>query len=89
MHVFTYRLFKEKLSLLSPTSSPTKKRLSTSPKLHHRAVPLKGMMGTNGRSATKHSSPLLRKSSPLVTSGHGRMTAAAGDDGQNKINDVV
>ena len=66
-----FRLLKEKLSLLSPTSSPQKKRLSPSPKLRHRATPpmtMKiSMPGKNKRVSTN--SPLLRTASPLISAG--------------------
>ena len=84
-----FRMLKEKISLLSPTSSPHKKRMSTSPKLHHRVRPLVGMKAAASASnGVKHSSPLLRKAaSPLVTGG--KMAVTEYEEGWSKTRDVV
>ena len=82
-----FRLLKEKLSLLSPTSSPQKKRLSPSPKLRHRATPpmtvKTSMPGKNKRVSTN--SPLLRTASPLVSTAG----KAVVQEEVQKTNDVV
>ena len=93
--IYTYllRLLKEKISLLSPTSSPQKKRLSTSPRLHRRVTPLVGMNAvvmssrSNGRG---HSSPLLKKAaSPLVSGGKTALADAENSDCRKNISNVV
>lgn len=84
-NVYNCRLLKEKLSLLSPTSSPQKKRLSPSPKLRHRATPpmsVRTSLGKNGRVSTN--SPLLKTASPLILTGK----VATGEEGK-KTNNVV